>query len=243
MIASLKAEFRKVFTIRSTYGVLAFVLLLLGIFAFYAQGLRADAAVGQNPGILASTIMDATTATTLFVSIVAALLICHEYRYNTIMYTLAASKSRLQVILSKIIVVTGFSLVVTFLVGLLAPLLTYIGLSLHGISLVSQSIPYSTVIWHALFIGWGYSMLGLLIGTLVRNMVGTIATMFLFQGTVEPLLTLVLKDNGQYLPYRALNAVVGGENLSPTKAAMVFLAYLIAGWVIAVVLFIKRDAN
>lgn len=242
---NLKAEFRKVFTVRSTYGVLAFVLLLLGIFAFYAQGIRAESIVGTNPGLLASGITQATTATTLFVSIVAALLICHEYRYNTIMYTLATSKSRLRVLLSKVVVITVFSLITTLVIGFLSPLFTYLGLSLHGVHLVHQSIPYGTLVWHILFLGWGYSMVALLIGTLVRNMVGTIVTMFLFQSTVEPLLSLVLKHNAQYLPYRVLNAVLesGGNGLSPAKAAAVFSVYLIVGWVLAAVLFVKRDAN
>lgn len=245
MIATLKAELRKVLTVRSTYGVLFFIFMLLMIFSFYFGGIHTDPKSVVVPGLLANEVVNAVAASSLFISIVGVLLMTHEYRYNTITYTLTASKSRLRVLLAKIVVISAFSLLIASIVGVLAPCLAYLGLTVKGLHLTSQVFSYGDLIWRCLFVAWGYSMIALLAAAAIRNQVGVLATIFLFQGTVEPLLGLMLKSHAAYLPYRALNAVlqpVSGD-LSYTRGALVFMAYLVVGWIVAAVLFVKRDAT
>jgi ABC-type transport system involved in multi-copper enzyme maturation permease subunit len=248
MIASLKAELRKIWTVRSTYGVLAFCFVIMLIYAFWAEGVKAGDSTRAvtDPHKVAYLIRDAVANLAFFGGLVGILSMANEYRYNTIMYTLTASRSRVRILLSKIIAVSAFSVVFTIFVAVLAPILMYIGISIKDLSLAHQVFP-ADLIWRVLFTSWGYAMAGLLISTLVRQQVGAIATFFALPIFVEQLVGLALKDNRVYLPFTALSQVATSEGvknaLSYNKAALVFGAYLIVGWAVAWVLFLRRDAN
>lgn len=249
MMTNLKAEFRKVFSVRSTYIILTFVLILEFIFAFYASGYRVDAHDLHNPATLANDVTSAVSAVSVFVALIATLLMTHEYRYNTIMYSLTLSKSRTRVLLAKILVVSGVAVVFTLLVGLLSALLSILGADVHHLTFAPQTLHFGTLLWHSLFFGWGYAMAGLLIAALIRNQIGAIVTLFLAPDTIEGLLSLLLKKHTVYLPFSALHTVIGqgtGDYLhaiTPAHAAEVVMVYLVGGWIIAWILFVRRDAN
>lgn len=244
MLAAIKSEFRKLLSIRSTYIITALAVLLVIFFAFYVEGLRANAAAGSNPGLLASETINAIGAVGTLGCLVGVLLLTHEYRYNTIMYTLTASRSRTNTFLAKIIVISIFSVIFSIVMAGLAPMLTWLGMHLHGVMLVPQSYPFADLLWRTAFSGWGFAMLGLLFSFLLRHQVGAIAALFLFPATVEPLLGLLLKGNAKYLPYNLLNAVNDNmNNMSHGHAALLFACYLLVGYLVAWQLFLRRDAN
>lgn len=250
MMTQIKAELRKLFTVRSTYIIVGLTLILVIFYGFYIAGWRIDQSDLMNPTTMAGNITGAVSTVSIFSALIALLLLSHEYRYNTMMYSLTSSNSRTKVLLAKIIVLTGFALVFTAAVGVMAPLMVTWGIHAHSLKLVTQSIPYKTLIWECLFYGWGYTMAGLLITALIRNQIGSIITLFIVPGTVEALLGLLLKNNVVYLPFSALDTVIGqghhlasGSSITPGHAAMVFSAYLVVGWIIAWILFLKRDAT
>jgi len=251
MMATLKAEFRKLLTVRSTYIITGLVLLLVIFVAFYVEGWRLDSGGLHDPTELAGDVTGALMIT-VFGAIVAILLMTHEYRYNTIMYTLTSSNSRSKVLISKFIAVSVYALFLAVLIGVLSPTLSYLGVHLHGHTLVPQTLHYGNLIWRSLFYGWGYGMAGLLLAVLTRNQVASIVALFLIPDLGEQLLGLLLKHNTVYLPFSALNQVIGSHNnmgdpnssdLSPGKAAGVYAIYLVVGWLVAWVLFLRRDAN
>ncbi|HEX4774579.1 MAG TPA: hypothetical protein VH234_03615, partial [Candidatus Saccharimonadales bacterium] len=90
MMHTLKAEFRKLLTVRSTYIITALVTAFVIFIAFYVIGWRMNPKDLHDTGQLASDVTGALNLT-VFGAIVAVLLMTHEYRYNTIMYTLASS--------------------------------------------------------------------------------------------------------------------------------------------------------
>jgi ABC-type transport system involved in multi-copper enzyme maturation permease subunit len=252
MTPVLKSEFRKLLTVRSTYIITALVLILVMFVSFYAQGWRLSNASLHDPTQLSGDVFGALT-TTLFGAVIAILLMTHEYRYNTITYTLTASRSRSTVLLAKIIVVSCYSLLLAALIGVLSPLMSYLGVALHGETLVPQFLNYGDLAWRSLFFGWGYGMAGLLLAVLTRNQVASIVALFVIPDLVEQLLGLLLKQNIIYLPFSSLDQViragttdsVGGQmvTLSAQRAAINYCAYLIVGWAIAWFLFLKRDAS
>ena len=248
MMATIKAEFRKLLTVRSTYIVTALALALVIFFAFYIEGFRAEHAAVLSPHFLADQVTGAINAVAVFGAIIAVLLLTHEYRYNTIMYTLTASNSRSKVLFAKILAVTVYAVIFTVIVAVLSPVMAYLGTQAHGLHLAHQTFSYGHLAWETLFYGWGEAMAGLLIATLTRNQVGTVVALFIVPGIVEQLLSLLLKKDAVYLPFTALSQVVnqnamGGGSLTPGKAAGVFALYLVGGWVIAWILFLRRDAN
>ncbi len=248
MIASLKSELRKIYTVRSTYLILLFCLAVMVFFAFYVEGIKA--AVGSrtltDPNKVAGVMRDAIGALAIFGGLVGILSMTHEYRYNTMIYTLTASRSRTRSLLAKVVAVSIFAVLFTIVVTALAVGLMYLGLAVKGYSLVPQIIPHS-MWWRVLLVGWGYSLMGLLFAAIIRQQVGAIAAFFVLPGLGEMLAGLLLKENRIYLPFTALQQVAGQQvgtetMLSYARAAVVFGLYIIVGWVIAWMLFLKRDA-
>ncbi len=245
MTPSLRSEFRKLFTIRSTYIISGFALLLAGFISFWALGYKGE------PGdhhLFMDAAKTTVQAISLFTTIIAVLLVTHEYRYNTIMYTLTASNSRSKALLSKMAVVTTYVLAFTAFAVLFAVAMAWLGTTIKGNELVTQQFFFSEIIWRLTFYMWAYAMTGLLLGVLFRHVVGALVTLLLAPITIEPLLGLVLKENTKYLPFSAIEQVIGNpmmlsSSLAYNKAAMLFGVYLAAGWLIAWFLFSRRDAN
>jgi ABC-2 type transport system permease protein len=248
MINSLKAEVKKIFTVRSTYFILAIVAILFFFFAFYVSGWKVNKAELHNPLTLAGDVTGAVNVVAVFVAMIAVLLVTHEYRYNTIMHTLTLSNSRGRILLAKVLAITGVAIVVTAIAGSLSPVLSVWGANLNHLHFAPQTIHYGSLIWECLFFGWGYAMIALILASLIRNQIGTIVVLLIAPETIEGLLSLILRKNTAYLPFTALHNVIdqgpGVSNImTPFHAALVFICYLAVGGIVAWVLFLRRDAN
>ncbi|HEX8348967.1 MAG TPA: ABC transporter permease, partial [Hymenobacter sp.] len=201
MIPALKAEFRKLLTVRSTY-ILALVCLAITVLlALYIFGYRTASTPGAViPSILyTSAVVTVIPAISLFIALAAVLLVTHEYRYNTIGYSLTAARQRWVVVVAKIIAITVFAVIVSLVCAALVPVLARLGLQLGGATQVTQDFNMADMLLRAVFYGWASAMLGLLIALIIRSQVGAIVTILLFPGLGESLLSLVLKDNAKYL--------------------------------------------
>jgi ABC-2 type transport system permease protein len=253
MIATLKAEFRKLLTLRSTYIFVGIAFILLLIFAFYIEGIQAGGSSlsGSDPHKLDLIMRNAISNTAIFSGIIAILLMTHEYRYNTIIYTLTASRSRVRVLLAKALASSAVAVGFALLVGGLAAGLTWAGVVLGNDHLGPQTIHWGSLLWQGTFYVWGVTMLGLLFAALIRNQIGTIVSFLFVPGTVELLLGMLLKAKAAYLPFTLLSTVLlphaaaahAVDTVSPGKAALIFLIYLVVGWTIGAFLFKRRDAN
>jgi ABC-type transport system involved in multi-copper enzyme maturation permease subunit len=247
---TLKAEFKKLLTVRSTYFILLIVLMIVVFFSFYINGWRINNIDLHDPFTLTNDITGAIRFVSFFGGFSAIFLITHEYRYNTIMYSLTSVNKRSKVLLSKIIVITVYALLFTLFFSSLAPLLSNWAIHLHHLKLVPQSIYYKTLFWHVLFYGWGYIMAGAVIAALIRNQVAALITYLVAPGTIEVLLYLWIKNDVVYLPFTALQIVLTGHpdqrvtvGITPFHAVLVFMGYLLVSWAVAWVLFLRRDAN
>jgi ABC-type transport system involved in multi-copper enzyme maturation permease subunit len=252
MKATFKAEFRKLFSLRSTYYILGLCGVSLIFFAFYANGIKVLTPALKDSGYLASQATQAISALAGLIGLTGLLLMTHEFRYNTSVYTFTASRSRTQVLLAKIGLITVFSVAASLVISLLSIALSALGVRLGGHQLIGQNLHLLTLLWHCLFFGWGMAIAALMLATLIRNQVGAVVTFLFLPGPVELLIGLLLKKNPAYLPFSALNQVLaspqtqGGPNaghLAPGKAALVFVAYTVVGWLVAWYLFLKRDVG
>lgn len=243
MIAALKAEVRKLLTVRATYVIVVLAVVLVGIFGtilgYHFKGPDLQAA-----NQLSDAVTGAITTVALIGSLAGLLLLSNEYRHNTILYSLTTVRRRSTLLAAKILVVTVYSFIFTAVICLLAPLFTSFGVHLAGHSLGPQQIELSSIIWRVLFYSWGYGMAALLFAAFIRSQIGAIVALFVVPGTVEGLLSLLLKSNSVYMPFNALNAVAQrSSSISFGYAALVFLGYLVVGWIAAWMLFLRRDAN
>jgi ABC-type transport system involved in multi-copper enzyme maturation permease subunit len=248
MIGAIKSEFHKLLSVRTTYVLTGLGLLLTIFVTGYIQGFKLDAVGLQNSEHYNDVITGSLTSIPLILgSIVAVLLIVHEYRYNTILYTLTTN-SRMKVLLSKIVAISAYAVVLTVLVAIIGPLASHIGIQLKGSHLVHQHLEYGSLIWRSLFYGWTSLLSALLIGVLIRSQVGAIVTLFVVP-TIELMVSGLLKAHAVYLPFTgASNAILVPSDpsrgvLSFGHAALLFGGYLLFGWIVAWILFLKRDSN
>lgn len=245
MIGKMKAEFFKIFTVRSTYIMLVISLLIEFFYAFYIQGYRTAGNITDSYQLYTSVTGSLTTLSFLFI-LISALSVTHEYRHGTIVYTLSMSNNRFKVLLAKFAVLTGFAIAVALIFGALGPLLTYWGVHAKGFYLNDQTFPFWDLLWRSLFYCWGTVLFGMIIALLLRSQVGTIVTILVFPGTAETLLGFMLKNNIQYLPFTALNGVLSTSSvpsLTNGKASIIVLVYIIVFGALATWLFRRRDAG
>jgi ABC-2 type transport system permease protein len=246
MIDSIRSEFRKLLTTRSTYFLIILSLLITIFFAGFIEGFRATNESLANPDMLVRQSTSAIAFVGLLLAFVGLLLFGHEYRYNTIMYTLTSSNRRLKSLFAKVLVVSVFAILMSLFVTFFSPLCTIIGANLHGKSLSPQTFDYWSVIWRCVFVGWAYAMYAFTLIAILRNQVGAIVTFLLIPSIGENLLTLLLKDNSKYLPFVSLQSIVNPvtpKGTTPSQHAFVVLTYIGFGLIVSAVLFTRRDAN
>ncbi len=260
MIPALKAEFRKLLSVRSTYVIPLIAYALLAFVLLYIQGYRNGPANTKGFAanlFLANSIVQTGAILSIFGAIVALLLMTHEYRYNTIMYSLTIANRRSKVLLGKVVAIFSYIVAFVALGNLVALGSLLVGLHVSGSTLPHQDFTLLHYFAQTLFYSEAWAFVGLLLAVVLRSQVATIAVLFIVPNTVEGLLSLLLKENSKYLPFTALSQVVAppaithgiGTRLvqpaswTPPEAALLFLAYLLAAWVIAWILFLKRDAN
>jgi ABC-type transport system involved in multi-copper enzyme maturation permease subunit len=237
-------------------------LLLVGFVAFYVEGFKnsTNLVAGPDKGKLfvAGTLPQIANTISVAGALIGLLLLAHEYRYNTIVYTLTISNSRSKVLASKIIAVLTFVTIYSLFATAMSLSLIWAGAAISGHSIPYQDINYLIYLAKSVFNSIGFGMVGLLFITLIRNQVGAIAAIFILPNTVEGLLSLLLKHNSVYMPFTALQQVVQAPvlsgarsvsreattgNLAPPKGALVFGVYLVLGWIVAWYLFLRRDAS
>lgn len=249
MITQIRAEFKKLFTVRSTYVLLGVMLVLLIFFTFYVSGWHSSPADLKNPHRLFEEAQQAISFLSIFTALIGLLLFTHEFRYNTVSYSLTLSNNRSRVLAAKVLAVSLLALTVTAIIAVLAPLVALLGIQANHLKLVHQSFDVGGMAWRGLIFGWGYAMAGLVIAVLIRNQIGSIVTLFIVPGTVEGILSIWLKGNTVYLPFSALHSMLGvgvgvaGTNITHFHAMLVFLGYLVVAWAIGWTLFLKRDAS
>lgn len=253
MINSIHAEFRKLFSVRSTYVNFLFCVAIIILFAGIINGFKiSDKANLVDPHFLEREASNAIVFVGLLFAFVGLLLAGHEYRFNTIMYSLTNVNRRWKLLVAKFIAISVAAVIFSVFVALFTPLCDLVGLHLHGhgVHLVPQTFDYWSVIWHCAYVGWGYSMYAFVLMLILRNQVGAIVTFLLLPLIGENIIALLLKSNSKYLPFQSLQNVVlnAGENaqkiaVSTGFSLRVSLMYIVIGLIVGFVLFVRRDAN
>lgn len=245
MIPSMKAEFRKLFTVRSTYGLLLFALLLaVLLIGFWVFGFKDVNDGARNSSVLMDMLLQSVSTAGLFLSFAAILSVCHEYRYNTIMYNLTNTNRRTKLFVAKYLAVVLFGLISATVFALLAWGMFYAGQHMHHVQTIAQNVPLWSLVWRSVVTIVGDVSYAFIIAMLLRNLIGAIAVFLVLPTTVESLMTLFLHDNTKYLPFTALSNLTDlTSKISYTFSLGVVAAYMVIGGFVAYMLFMRRDAN
>ena len=291
MIPTLKSEFKKLFTVRSTYFVTLLMIVLASLFTYLGtsrvyedmqppteeqmsapqeapseaqqQELKDQQFIEPKltnklpKNTILNHMQSAAGLIGLLAAVVAILLMAHEFRYNTITHTLTASNNRSKVLISKIIVTITYTVVLTLLALGTVVIVTYAAVAIKDLILPAQDYDWIYVLSRLLAYTVGYSLLGLALITLVRNLTAGMVLLF-FLPLIEQIAGGIMQsqnlDWAKYLPVTALTEVASvgfvGETLpddfittSVTSSLVSFGIFLVVLWIASWYLFIRRDAN
>ncbi len=245
MIPALKSEFRKIFTVRSTWVILAFAVVICSVLiGFWIFGYKDVAGAQTHANALLSSLLTAAGFSGVILSFVMLLLVGNEYRYTTIMYSLTSSSSRSKVFFAKLL--AGSSVVLLFgavVIALNAALFT-LGQSMNHEASMAQQLAFGDVAWRLAVSFVGSAVFAFIIAILLRNQIASIAVILLMPATVEGLLGLLLKDNVKYLPFTALgNITASSPKPEPVTSLAIVGVYAVVLGLISWLLFVRRDAN
>ncbi len=245
MIRSLRAEMRKIWTVRSTYVIILIELVVVvGVAGFWVFGYKDNDKAATTPTALLDLLYGAISAVGIFVSFIALLSVGHEYRYNTILYSLTSTNRRTKLFVAKWLATLVSALVVGAAALALCTVGFYVGQHLHHVQTMAQTMPDWGFVWRAVVGVGGLVSFAYIIAMLLRSQVGSIAAFLVLPTTVESLLTLLLKDNTKYLPFTALGNL---SNLHPSPSlktsGVIVAGYIVGFGLLAYALFLRRDAN
>jgi hypothetical protein len=251
MMPTLTAEFRKLCTVRSTYGAAALAFVVTAALAAYLAGWHATSADLAKRDFLATRVADPIALVAIIGTVVGVLVVTHEYRYNLLLYTQTATNNRNKVLAAKLVVVTTFAVVLSVGVDLVALAASSMAAHLvHGRELAPQTLGYGDLLWRTVLYGWGYAIAGFAIALLVRNQVGTLVTAVVLFGPAEGILSEAFGTYGYLLPFTALANVLGSKlsnealvSVSHPRAALAFLIDITIVVSVGWLAFVRRDAS
>ncbi len=258
----VRSELTKVLSTRLWWGLLVGVVIYAAIqSAATAAFAGVDPGAGQaaSPGLDTAEALRGVYASAAFAgAYIFALVIgvtgmTGEYRYETATPTFLATPRRVRVVVAKaaahLVVGVGYGLVAvvcTFLAGGVVVLVRghALGLGTDGLWRAVALAVLAVALW---------TLVGLGIGTLIRNQVAALLVAVAVTFLVEPLVTLGLHAAdldtvGKWLPSTASSAMTSpptsyGELLPWWAGALVLTAYALAFGALGAWLSVRRDVT
>jgi ABC-2 type transport system permease protein len=202
----------------------------------------------QVPAYVNSIVASCANAS-VFVLIIGIIGMTGEYRHMTITATFLASPRRASVMIAKgaaYAVIGAVFGVINFIVSLSLAMITLAGKD-HAAIVPSESVQTlgGVILGFAI-----YAILGVAVGSLIRNQVAALIIALVFVFLVQPLLSVFVDWTTAWLPGGALDAAMNmayrqGEAttglLSAWAGALVLIGYAIVMGAIASITTLKRD--
>jgi ABC-type transport system involved in multi-copper enzyme maturation permease subunit len=262
MIGLFRSELLKVVTTRLWWGLLLGLVaasvalsVLIGAVTGLSTTAGAPAPSLDDPAVVRSVYTAGLQVSYLFALAFGVIAMSGEYRHQTITATVLASPRRGRVVIAKVVAVARVGLgygVVSVLAGVAGgiPVILIRGGTLH---LESDGIPRALVLAVVAIALW--AVLGLGIGTLLRNQVVALLVSVGVAWIVEPVTALLLNTAGigavaRFLPGQATTAVTspasssGGltvQLLPWWGGVLVLLAYAAVSGSLGATLTLRRD--
>jgi ABC-2 type transport system permease protein len=244
----LAAELRKLTSVRTTWiitGVgLALVAAGAGFFLFEEEF---SGPFEGTDGQLAAAI-DQIGGMSPIVLVIGLLAMTTEFRHGTIGRTLQFTPSRTTVVGAKLAIGTAYG-VLFFVLGLVVVALL--------VAVTGQVPTVGGETWASLWqgpVGLALTaMFGVALGALLRNQVVAVAVALIYLFIGETLVNQFFPEVARWMPFQALNAVFLSEEsmagmpegmlapLEPLVGLAVFVGYVLAFSVAAIVLMRERD--
>jgi ABC-2 type transport system permease protein len=244
MIDLVAAEWLKLRTTRLLYGMIPAAVALS--FAAVAGAVLSEDSVADlesTKGI--RRVLSVTGTGAISVLIVGIIISAGEYRHGTAVDTFLTTPRRHRVVSSKLMVGAGVGLAA----GAVTSLACLVGASiLYAVD--GASFPFGDAdVWltlaGAIVYATLFAILGVALGSLIRNQVLAVAAALAWLAVVEHTLVSLVPELGRWLPVAAGQAIVRtpvDDLLSPISGVAVLTAYSAAIAVAGVRVVATRDA-
>ncbi len=236
------SEFRKLRTVRSTWGLLVGALLLVavGVIAVLWEGTSASLAAPVTSQPLVRVSLSVTWFFTLILGLRS---FTDEFRNGSIVPTLLAEPHRRRVLVSKLAVLGTTIAVFTVAAAALTLAIGLPWLATKGIAIDASAGPIAVWLGRLLLINVLFSAIGIGVGLAVRHQVAAIVGSIVMVTLVENLLDGLAPALGRYLPTAATWSLAGfdGAFMGPAGGALVLGAWAAGAVGLGAALMDRRD--
>lgn len=244
MIAQINAELLKIRSTRTTIG-LALTMIAIILLVALLSGLLTKAPHLTTSQDQVSQLALGSIAG-VFSALAGVMLITSEYRYGTIRPTFLFSPRRSRVLSAKL----AAGLLAGAAFGIAGEALGYV---IGYVILDARGIPYAPSTGQTVLVLGGtvaasalWGAIGVGLGAIVRNQVGTIVGLLAWGFVVENLLQAFVPSVGRFAPGNAengLSGLTGNHLLGAAAGAATLIAWTAALAAIGATLAARRDVN
>jgi ABC-2 type transport system permease protein len=235
MTHQLRSEILKLRT-TSTTTVLLLAAVGLTLLAVFVEGLAPTARALAKESTQRE-MFSAVTSAVLFATFAGVIAVTAEFRYGTIRPTALIEPRRRVVLGAKLLAaaMTGVAFGV-----ICAGVAFGAGMSLlavRGVDVALTGTHTLTLVFGSTVVSALSAMLGVAVGTLIRNQAGAIVAVVAYSVAVDATLFASVPTLARWLPGKAGDALIGlpkDELLSPAAGALVLLAWAVAFAVAAI---------
>lgn len=240
------AEALKLRTTRLIYGLLLATLALAVAGTLGTVALAGDAPQSFSLDTVQGVrnVFSNAGAGSIFVLVLAILGMTSEFRHNTVTEAFLVTPNRGQVVTAKLITYAVVGLLFAVLASVVTVAVALPALSAEGVDAAPGD--YAGVLSGVLAVTVAYGLLGVAVGSLIRNSTAAVIVALAWTFIIEGLLVGLVSEIGRWLPGGAAAAlssqsVPGSELLAPAVAAAVLVAYVVAFSVVGTRFVVRRD--
>lgn len=255
----LKSEWRKLVYVRAHWGLLIAAILLSGLGTGVTPLILENSSATFGFGLDQQEAVDSVYANAIsgyiFAIIIGIMLMAGEFRHGTAVATFLTAPRRGTVLTNKLTMaaIAGMLvMVISTAAGIAAGL---IGMSFYpDAASPSEDIFLNTMI-AAVVSGAVLGIIGVALGTLIRNQMLAIVGALIYLFVIDPILLLVWPDAGKFLPSGLITAMMALDiqspelgfdttnYLPPLTATLVLLGYGVVFGAVAVATSLRRDID
>jgi ABC-type transport system involved in multi-copper enzyme maturation permease subunit len=261
MFALLRSEWRKLVFVRANWGLLiaATFISVLSVVVTPFILTSGDASELLGLGLDQTAAVDATYANGIsgyiFAIILGIMLMAGEFRHGTAVATFLTAPKRGMVLTAKLIIAaTGAVLLMVISTGSSLIAGFFVLLGFESVAEPSEGLFLNTMI-AAIVGGAVLGVIGVSIGTLIRNQMLAIVGALVYLFVIDPLLLALWPDAGKFLPSGLITAMLAidisapelgfdtSNYLPPLTATLVLLGYGAVFASIAIATSLRRDID
>lgn len=261
MLSLLKSEWRKLIYVRANWGLLVaatFISALsVGVTPFILDSGNAGAMLGLSLDQTAA--VDATYANGIsgyiFAIILGIMMMAGEFRHGTAVATFLTAPKRASVLAAKL-AIAGLAGVLLMVISTAISFATgyFVLLGFENVAQPSENLFINTML--ASIVGGGVlGVVGVAIGTLIRNQMLAIVGALVYLFVIDPLLLALWPDTGKFLPSGLITAMLSIDISAPElgfdttdylpalTATLVLLGYGAVFAFVAIATSLRRDID